>query len=273
MSGKATSLKAKIRNMAREKHMSAQIVMQNFMFEKFIERLSVSDYKTKFVLKGGLLIGSMVGIENRATMDMDTTLKNYPMNKEALEKAITSICTICLEDGIEFTYKGIKEIRPDDSYGGYRASVESVYDLIVTPMHIDITSGDVMTPGEIGYEYKRSFGDGTIQVFAYNLETVLAEKYETILRRGEANTRPRDFYDIFVLTKTMNYDKALFRMALENTVKHRESEYIFKNEGIRINSIEESNLLKEQWNRYQKRYPYATGISYEVVIDSIRSMI
>lgn len=272
MSSKSTSLKAKIRNMAREKNISAQIVMQNFMFEKFIERLSVSDYKTKFVLKGGLLIGSMIGIENRATMDMDTTLMNFPLNKESLEKALNNICSIGLEDDIEFFYKGIKEIRQDDIYGGYRANIESVYDSIVTPMHIDITAGDAMTPGEIGYEYKRSFGDGSINILAYNIETVLAEKYETILRRGEANTRPRDFYDIYVLTKILSYDKKLFKLALQNTTIHRKSGYILKEENATLRSIKESNILKEQWNGYQKRYPYAQSISYDEVIEAIQRL-
>jgi len=190
-----------------------------------------------------------------------------------LEKAISNICSILLEDNVEFFYRGIKEIREGDVYGGYRASIESVYDSIVTPMHIDITTGDAMTPGEIRYEYKRTFGEGSIQVLAYNLETVLAEKYETVLRRVEANTRPRDFYDIYILTKTMSYDVELFRLALQNTTKHRESVYILNEEASRISRVKESNLLKDQWNRYQKSYPYAQSISYDEVIEAIQRLV
>ena len=172
-----------------------------------------------------------------------------------------------------FKHKGIKEIRPDDSYGGFRANIESVYDQIVTPMHLDITTGDAITPSEIEYEYRRSFGEGSIHILAYNIETVFAEKYETILRRGEASTRPRDFYDIYILIKTIHYDRELFRKALENTAKHRESEYIFRNEKGIIKEIEESNLLKDQWKRYQKRYSYAVEISYEQVMASIKILM
>ena len=198
MSGKAMSLKAKIRNLARKKDMSAQVVLQNYMFERFLERLSKSKYKDKFILKGGMLIAALVGIDNRATMDMDATIKNYPINVESLTKAINDICSIVIDDDVSFSFSGIEAIRDDEAYGGYRVSITSEYDTITTPMQIDITTGDAITPKEILYVFKMIFEEGSFGVWAYNIETVLAEKVETILRRGELNTRPRDFYDVYI---------------------------------------------------------------------------
>ena len=193
MSGKAMSLKAKIRNLAKEKDMSAQVILQNYMFERFLERLSKSDYKDNFILKGGILIASIVGIDNRSTMDMDATIKNYSINIDSITKAITEICNIEISDDVKFYLIGIQSIRDDDIYGGYRAHIKAKYDTIITPISIDITTGDVITPKEISYLFKMIFDKETIRVWAYNIETVLAEKVETILQRGELNTRPRDF--------------------------------------------------------------------------------
>lgn len=209
MSSKAMSLKAKIRNLAKQKDMSAQVVLQNYMFERFLERISKSEYKDKFILKGGMLIAAIVGIDNRATMDMDATIKNYPLNSESLSKVITGICSVALDDDVKFSFLGTEAMREDDAYGGFRASIQADYDTITTPMHIDITTGDVITPKETFYGLKMIFDDGTIGVWAYNIETVLAEKYETILRRGELSTRPRDFYDIYILAKRILMKKSL----------------------------------------------------------------
>lgn len=171
----AMSLKAKIRNQARAMNMSAQVVLQNFMFERFLERVSKSDYKDFFVLKGGMLIASVIGIANRSTMDMDATIINYPVTDESITLAINEICSINLDDGVKFKILGTENIRDDDSYGGFRVKINSVFDTIVTPMHIDATTGDVMTPGKIEYGYEKEFSDGKINIFAYNIETVLAK--------------------------------------------------------------------------------------------------
>ena len=205
MNGKAMSLKAKIRNLAREKDMSAQVVLQNYMFERFLERLSQSKYQDKFILKGGMLIAALVGIDNRSTMDMDATIKNYPVNIESLTKAITDICGVAIDDDVTFSFSGIDAIRDEDVYGGYRVSIIAEYDTITTPMQIDITTGDAITPKEVLYLFKMIFEEGTFGIWAYNIETVLAEKIETILRRGELNTRPRDFYDVYILTMTQHF--------------------------------------------------------------------
>jgi predicted nucleotidyltransferase component of viral defense system len=228
MSRKAISLKARIRNLAKEKDMSAQVILQNYMFERFLERLSKSDYRNNFILKGGMLIATIVGIDNRSTMDMDATIKNYPINIDSLTTAITEICDIDINDDVYFSLTGIEPIRGDDIYGGYRVGVRADYDTIVTQLAIDITTGDIITPEEVFYSFKMIFEEGTIGVWAYNIETVLAEKVETILQRGELNTRPRDYYDIYILVNSQEFDKTIFIDALEQTARHRETTHIFR---------------------------------------------
>ncbi|WP_446898899.1 nucleotidyl transferase AbiEii/AbiGii toxin family protein [Clostridium sp. LBM24168] len=273
MSGKAMSLKAKIKKLAKAKDMSAQVVLQNYMFERFLERLSKSEYKNKFILKGGMLIAAIVGIDNRATMDMDATLKDYPLNENSLLKAISDICSVDIDDGVMFSFIKVESIRKDDDYGGYRASIQSVYDTIITPMQIDITTGDAITPGEILYSFKMIFDDNTINIWAYNIETVLAEKYETILRRGEFNTRPRDFYDIYILTKTQAFNKNLFNKAILKTSKHRGTTHIFENIKKRVSIIENSKDLKNLWDKYKKNYNYAKDISFEDIVCVLKELL
>lgn len=272
MSGKAMRLKARIRNLAKQKEMSAQVVLQNYMFERFLERLSKTEYQDKFILKGGMLIAALVGIGNRATMDMDTTIINYPINPDSINKAITDICRVDLDDDVLFSHQGVDPIREDDAYGGFRVSLQAEYDTIKTPMHIDITTGDAITPKEVLYLFKKIFEDETIGIWAYNIETVLAEKIETILKRGELNTRPRDFYDVYILTKTQVFEPALFVDALNKTSEHRESRHIFIDIEKRVDNIEKSEDLKKRWLKYTKNYRYAEEITYEDVLKSIREL-
>jgi predicted nucleotidyltransferase component of viral defense system len=273
MSGNAMSLKAKIRNMARKKDMSAQVVLQNYMFERFLERLSQSEYQDKFILKGGMLITALVGIDNRSTMDMDATIKNYPLNVESLTKAIKEICSFAIDDDVAFSFSGIDAIRDDDVYGGYRVSIVSEYDTITIPLQIDITIGDAITPKEVLYLFKMIFEEGSIGIWAYNIETVLAEKVETILRRGELNTRPRDFYDVYILTKTQSFEHSVFVEALRSTATHRETTHIFNNISNRLEEISGSEALRSRWLKYTKDYRYADGITYEDVLEAIRELI
>lgn len=270
MTGKAMSLKAKIRNFARKKQLSPQVVLQNYMFERFLERLSKSEYQEKFILKGGMLIASLVGIDNRSTMDMDATIRHYPINIASLTKAIKEICEISVDDDVVFSISGIEAIRDDDVYGGYRVGIVSVLDTMVTPMQIDITTGDAITPKEIQYMYKMIFDEGSIGIWAYNIETILAEKVETILRRGELNTRPRDFYDIYILVKTQSFDYMVFIKALKSTANHRGTTHILKDISNRINDIKDSETLKLRWIKYTNDYRYADGITFEDVVDAIR---
>ena len=213
---KAMSLKAKIRNIAKSKNIPAQVILQNYMFERFLNRLSVSEYKEKFVLKGGMIVAALVGLDNRATMDLDTMLKNLPLTPEAIEKALSEIFEIDLNDDVKFRLKNISPIREDDIYGGYRVALDAIYETIVTPMTIDVSTGDVITPNAVEFNFTGIFDDELkFELWAYNIETVLAEKVETILRRSVFNTRPRDFYDAYILITTQKFDKAVFAEALE----------------------------------------------------------
>ena len=173
----AMSLKAKIRNIAKAKNIPAQVILQNFMFERLLLRLSKSAYREKFVLKGGMLVAAIVGLDNRATMDLDTTLKNLPLTPEAIRTALAEICTIDCEDEVTFTIGAISPIREDDIYGGYRVSLEAKYDTILTPLTIDVSTGDVITPHAVEYDFCEIFDDTQVfRLWAYNIETVLAEK-------------------------------------------------------------------------------------------------
>ncbi|MBI9013203.1 MAG: nucleotidyl transferase AbiEii/AbiGii toxin family protein [Clostridiales bacterium] len=267
------SLKAKIRNVARKKNMSAQVVLQNYMFERFLERLSKSEYKDKFILKGGILIASIIGIESRSTMDMDTTVKDYPITHESLEKAMSDICEIDLRDDVIFSFSGVDPIRNDDVYGGFKVSIQADYDTIITPMHLDITTGDAITPEEVLHHYKMIFNEETIDVWAYNIETILAEKVETIISRGELNTRPRDFYDVYILTHTQSYNNTIFFNALTKTAEHRETTHIFNEISNRVETIKNSVALKNRWTKYTKSYPYAKDITYMEVINALKILV
>ncbi len=271
---KAMSLKAKIRNIAKSKNIPAQVILQNYMFERFLNRLSASEYKEKFVLKGGMLVAAIVGIDNRATMDLDTTLKNLPLTPEAIEKALKEIFAIDLNDDVSFSLNGISPIREDDIYGGYRVALDAVYETIVTPMTIDVSTGDVITPNAVKYDFTGIFDDElTFEVWAYNIETVLAEKIETILRRSMFNTRPRDFYDAYILITTQNFDKATFTEALNKTIEHRGTRNQINDFGSTMEIVSESADLKRMWNNYQSQFPYAKDISFEEVCNSIMELL
>lgn len=269
----AMSLKAKIRNLAKQKNLPAQVILQNYMFERLLMRLAESNYKEKFVLKGGILVAAIVGLDIRATMDLDTTIKNLPLTQAAIRKALEEICAIPAEDGVTFEVGTIVPIREDDVYGGYRVMLNARFDTLLTPLSIDVSTGDAITPHAVQYNFSEIFDDEkNYQLWAYNIETVLAEKVETILRRSVFNTRPRDFYDAYILATTQQYDQALFEEALQATAKHRGTlEQIADREGI-LKNIEESPELRRMWEKYRKQFAYAQGIEYEQVIASLRRL-
>ncbi|MBQ7032370.1 MAG: nucleotidyl transferase AbiEii/AbiGii toxin family protein [Clostridia bacterium] len=268
------SLKAKIRNIAKTKNIPAQVILQNYMFERFLNRLSASEYKERFVLKGGMLVAALVGLDNRATMDLDTTLKNLPLTPETIEKALNDIFTIDLNDEVTFSLKGISPIREDDIYGGYRVALDAVYETIVTPMTIDVSTGDVITPNAVKYDFTGIFDDElTFEVWAYNIETVLAEKVETILRRSVFNTRPRDFYDAYILITTQSFDKAVFAEALEKTIEHRGTRNQINDLDSTMEVISESADLQRMWSNYQSQFSYAKGISFEDTCNTIKVLL
>jgi len=270
----AMSFKARIRNIAKKKRIPAQVILQNYMFERFLIRLSVSCYKENFILKGGLLVASLVGIDNRATMDLDTMLRNLPLNEKDIENIIRDICEIDINDGIVFQTGNINPIREDDCYGGYRIFLTAKFDTILTPLHIDVSTGDVITPCACKRNFFEIFDENkSYELFSYNIETVLAEKIETILRRSVFNTRPRDFYDVYVLSMTQNFDKQIFKQALSATAKHRNSLDIVFNHFKIIETIENSVVLKAVWNKYRKNFEYARNIEFLQIIKRIKELL
>ena len=271
---KAMSLKAKIRNIAKQKNIPAQVILQNYMFERLLVRLSASEYKEKFVLKGGMLVAAIVGLDNRATMDMDTTLKNLPLTPEAIRSALEDICDIPFDDSVVFEVGTISPIREDDIYGGYRVALTARFDTLITPLSIDVSTGDVITPHAVQYSFTQIFDDEqSYELWAYNIETVMAEKVETILRRGVFNTRPRDFYDAYILATTQKFDKAVFAEALSATAKHRDTaEQIADVSGI-LHNFDESPELRTMWDKYRKQFAYAQDITYEQIMDVVRTLV
>ena len=271
---KAMSLKAKVRNIAKQKNIPAQVILQNYMFERLMVRLSASEYKEKFVLKGGMLVAAIVGLDNRATMDMDTTLKNLPLTPEAIRSALETICGIAFGDGVSFEIGTISPIREDDIYGGYRVMLNARFDTIITPLSIDVSTGDAITPHAVQYNFSEIFDDEkSYELWAYNIETVMAEKVETILRRGVFNTRPRDFYDAYILSTTQKFDKAVFTDALQATAAHRGTAQQIADVPAILQNIEESLKLKTMWDKYRKQFAYAADIEYDQIMTVLKTLL
>lgn len=268
------SLKAKVRNIAKQKNIPAQVILQNYMFERLMVRLSASEYKEKFVLKGGMLVAAIVGLDNRATMDMDTTLKNLPLTPEAIRSALETICGIAFDDGVSFEIGTISPIREDGIYGGYRVMLNARFDTIITPLSIDVSTGDAITPHAVQYNFSEIFDDEkSYELWAYNIETVMAEKVETILRRGVFNTRPRDFYDAYILSTTQKFDKAVFTDALQATAAHRGTAQQIADVPAILQNIEESPKLKTMWDKYRKQFAYAADIEYDQIMTVLKTLL
>jgi predicted nucleotidyltransferase component of viral defense system len=271
----AMQLKATIKNIAKEKHISAQLVMQNFMLERLLERISISQYQQNFILKGGFLIAAMVGLDTRATMDMDATIKGLPVNEKTIRELFEEICKIELDDDVIFEFRSIGEIREGDEYSGYRVSLSANYPPMSVPLKLDITTGDKITPREIEYQFKLLLEDRSISVLAYNLETIMAEKLETVVSRGDQNTRPRDYYDIYILAKlqSSNIDTEVLKVALDATAKKRGSTNVIKDYRRIMENVEKSEVMQKQWKNYQKDFEYADGIEFEDVCEAVVGLI
>ena len=273
----ARQLKDLIRNMSKKKSADAQILMRNYMMERFLERISLSEYKNQFILKGGMLVAAMVGLDARATMDLDATIKGTNVSVEDVEmiisQIISQIISIPLDDGVSFRVKRISEIMEEADYPGVRVSMETKFDGVITPLKIDISTGDVITPREIKYKFNLMLEDRTIEVWAYNLETVLAEKLETVISRNVTNTRMRDFYDIYILQKLHGEQlkKQVLWTALVATAKKRGTLDLIEAEDIReiFDEIESSLVMETLWKTYQKNYSYAADISWHTIMKSI----
>ena len=254
------SFKAIINNIAKENKVSAQSVLQTYLLERLLERISVSKYKDNFILKGGMLISAMLGINSRTTMDMDTTIKGFSLTKENINNIMNEICKIDLQDDVKLIIKNISPIREDDEYGGYRITFEANYNNDMTViMKIDITTGDKITYKEIKYDFELMLENRKIQVWSYNIETIIAEKFESIIKRGVLGTRIRDYYDIHMLlnTQNKNINKETLRQAILITSNNRETIDMIKNWREILEILENDISMKRQWTRYQKNNFYA----------------
>ena len=271
----AMQLKALIKKKAVEKHISAQLVMQNYMLERLLERVSLSSYKNNFILKGGFLISTIVGLDTRATMDLDTTIKGFSLTHETLREIFDEICSIPVEDDVEFEIVGITDIRETDDYPGIRVSLKANYAPISVPLTVDVTTGDVITPHEVERSYSLLFDDRTIRFLSYSVETVLAEKLETVLSRNIANTRPRDYYDIYILytLRWMDCDNEVLRTALDRTTKKRGSTAIITDYPAIMNEIRKSDVLRNLWNKYSREYEYAKEITFDDTCNAVQAVM
>ena len=269
------SLKAVINNIAKENKVSAQSVLQTYMLERLLERISMSKYKDNFILKGGMLISAMLGIDSRTTMDMDTTIKGVALTEENISSIMKEICKMNIDDDVTFEVQKIELIREDDDYGGYRVTFKANYmEKMPVIMKIDITTGDKITYKEIKYSFELMLENRKIQVWAYNIETIIAEKFETIIKRGVLGTRVRDYYDVYMLfnTQRKNIENTILKEAIYSTAEHRNSVEIIKEYKKTVSILEESEIMKKQWEKYQKDNFYAEDIKYEDLIESIKNI-
>lgn len=265
-------LKDKLRSISKEKNVDFNTLLRLYMYDRFLERLSKSKYRDNFVLKGGFYLSTLFGVENRATMDIDTAFRNASFDEETIIKMINEIVSIKIDDNAKLSYLGIETIRDEDEYGGFRVTIQVEYETMKQSFHIDIATGDPITPKEIRYKYLPLLGDYYVDLYAYNMETILAEKIETMLNRLELNGRTRDFYDIYLIYKKewQNINIDHFRKAIDKTFTKRE----YKGdpfEGLDI--IRNSEMLKERWNKYQRNFSYAEGIEFEDIMNCLEIMI
>lgn len=254
-------IKDLVNNKAISKNINPQILLRNYMTERLLERISISNYKNNFILKGGMLIAHLVGVGLRQTIDIDTTVKSYSVSKEKILTAFKEIISINLNDGVKFKIKKIVNIRQEE-YGGLRITFESYLETARIPIAVDITTDDKITPHEIEYQYNLLFEERTINILAYNVETIIAEKYETIVSRGIANTRMRDFYDIYILYLTQNINDELLKKAIINTAVKRNSIHLLENKEMILKQVFNDETMLNLWNNYQKKYNYAKEITW-----------
>ena len=267
----AMQLKAKLKKIAESNKISAQAVLQNYILERFLERISISPYKQNFIIKGGFLLSAIFGIQSRTTMDMDTTIKGFPVNNQKIREVIEDICKININDNIDFILKDIEEIRERDNYKGFRVSLGALYSPMNIPLKIDISTGEKITPREIEFFYPKMFSDNKISILAYNLETILSEKIETIISRGDLNTRLRDFYDVYIIQKFQwrNINIDVLSSAIKRTFSKRNTYDLLEKRQEILESIKNNKDIYQYWVNYQKKYYYAHGIPFEELFDSI----
>lgn len=267
-------LKALVRNISKGDSTKAQIIIRNYVMERFLERLSLSNYRNNLILKGGTLVSAMVGLDNRSTMDIDATIKNLPLSVKSAQKIVEEITSVEIEDGMAFEIKSVATILDEADYAGVRVILDTTLETMRTPLKIDLSTGDVITPREVLYSFKLLFEDRNISILAYNLETVLAENIETLLSRGTVNTRMRDFYDIYALesTQEQNIDTAVLRTAFANTCEKRNSLAVVSSAALTLDEIQSSPDMAALWKNYQRKFDYAADIGWDDVMQSVKKL-
>ena len=268
-------LKDKVRNISKGDNNVAKTLIRNFIMERFLERVSISEYSNNFILKGGMLVASMVGVDMRATMDIDTTVKALPLNETDAERIITEICSIPLEDGVQFTITSVTSIMTDFEYPGIRMMLEAILNRMRQSIKLDISTDDVITPSAVEYEYKLMFEDRTISLLTYNKETLLAEKIQTIFTRGLANTRMRDFYDVHSVTKIYaeEIDKEILLEAFHATCKKRETVFSTEEMTETLELIESNGGMAQMWEQFRNKNYFVGDLEWRIVLDDVMRAI
>ena len=259
-------LKALVRNLTKGDSLQAQIIMRNYVMERFLERISLSKYRNNFILKGGMLVSAMVGLDTRSTMDIDTTIKNMPLSVENAREMIEEIIAVPIDDGMTFSIKSVGEIMDEAEYTGVRVNLEATLETMRTPLKVDISTGDIITPREVLYTFKLMFEERTISILAYNLETVIA--------RGVANTRLRDYYDLYILQNEYTHAISMeqFKAAFLATCKKRNSIQLIA-EGNKI--LKELLLYKRLekgsfvWPRNESEVQELTGQQFRWLMEGL----
>lgn len=266
------SLMDKSRNFATKNNLSVQQVLQNYMFERFLERLSKSEYKDKFIIKGGLLLSSIMGLDMRTTMDIDTNVTGMNFELSQIRKIIEEIISIELNDNVMFEISNLSPIKEDNDYGGYKFKLIATQSNVKVRFSIDVSTGDIITPKAIEYKYKMILEDNYIDILTYNYETIIAEKLETILKRNTANSRMKDYYDIYYFAniKWNEIDKNILKQAINTTFEHRDSKYELESNSKIIDELATSESLKLLWQQFAQKHSYAEKISFDETIKAIR---
>ncbi|MDF9867320.1 putative nucleotidyltransferase component of viral defense system [Bacilli bacterium PM5-3] len=268
-------LKSLIKNVSKKDNIDANTILQNYIMERFLERLSISKYRDNFILKGGFLIASLIGVDMRSTMDIDTTIKGVPINFNEIKIIIKNIINVQLNDNVFFEILSINSIRDDGKYEDYRIGILAHFFTMKIHLKLDITTGDIIIPNEIEYSFKLMFEKRYIQIKTYNINTILAEKIESILARNILNTRARDFYDVYILflVKNKEIDKIELRNAIRKKAIERNTEIYVKKCHKYIDDIEKSSDLKKVWNKYASKYSYAANIEYCEIISVLKIIL
>lgn len=265
----------KAKEISKEKNIDYYELLQRFMFERVLERLSVSKYNDNFILKGGLLLSAMFGVDNRTTKDMDTTIKGLDIDKENIVNVLNEILSINLHDGVKFDLIDITDIREDDQYGGNKYHIIGRLQNMKVNLEIDISTGDKVTPRELKYKYSLLFDNKSIIINSYNVETILSEKIETVLKRGIYNSRMKDYYDIYMFINNfyneINYDNWL--LAMKNTFEKRNSMDVLNDYKTILNELKESERLNNLWNKYIAKRSYANNIKFINIIKSLDNFL